>query len=78
MVATSRAKTLELLEAYRETGDSTAREQLVANYVPLVRSICRRFLTSREPQEDLFQVGMLGLLSAIGKFDQAGVPASEC
>ena len=69
MVISSRAKTLELLESYRVTGDVGAREQLVANYVPLVRRLCRRFLTSREPQEDLFQTGMLGLLSAIGKFD---------
>ena len=59
----------ELLESYRITGDVGPREQLVANYVPLVRRLCRRFLTSREPQEDLFQTGMLGLLSAIAKFD---------
>ncbi len=69
MVISSRAKTLELLESYRVMGDVGAREQLVANYVPLVRRLCRRFLTSREPQEDLFQTGMIGLLSAIAKFD---------
>ena len=69
MVTTSRAKTLELLESYRVTGDLEARERLVANYIPLVRRLCRRFLTSREPQEDLFQTGMIGLLNAITKFD---------
>ena len=68
-VTRSRAKTLQLLEAYKERGDRLAREQLVANYVPLVRSLCRRFLTSREPQEDLFQIGTIGLLNAIAKFD---------
>lgn len=69
MVATSAADTLRLLATYRETADGNAREQLVTNYVPLVRRLCRRFRTSREPQEDLFQIGMIGLLNAIEKFD---------
>lgn len=69
MVSTSATQTLKLLEAYRETADPGAREQLVSNYVPLVRRLCRRFRTSREPQEDLFQIGMIGLLNAIEKFD---------
>ena len=34
-----------------------------------VRSVCRRFRASRESQEDLFQVGVIGLLNAIDKFD---------
>ena len=41
----------------------------MTNYVPLVRRLCRGFRTSREPQEDLFQIGMIGLLNAIEKFD---------
>lgn len=65
----SAAITLQLLEVYRKTGDGKAREKLVSNYVPLVRRLCRRFRTSREPQEDLFQIGMIGLLNAIEKFD---------
>ena len=71
MATNSAAETIELLDKYRASGDPSAREQLVVNYVPLVRSICRRFRSSREPQEDLFQVGMIGLLNAIGKFDPA-------
>ena len=63
------AETLRLLEAYSEAEDAHAREQLVTNYVPLVRKLCGRFRRSREPQEDLFQVGVLGLLNAIEKFD---------
>ena len=69
MVSTSGTITVQLLEAYRQTGDAGAKEQLVTNYVPLVRSLCRRFRTSRESQEDLSQVGMIGLLNAIEKFD---------
>ncbi len=68
-VSSSAKQTLKLLETYRETSDPGAREQLVTNYVPLVRRLCRRFRTSREPQEDLFQIGMIGLLNAIEKFD---------
>ena len=68
MAKNSATLTLKLLEAYRETSDPQAREQLVTNYVPLVRRLCRRFRTSREPQEDLFQIGMIGLLNAIEKF----------
>ena len=69
MVSKSAEETLRLLEAYRERRDVSAREQLVSNYVPLVRRLCRRFRTSRKPQEDLFQIGMIGLLNAIEKFD---------
>ena len=69
MANNSATLTLKLLQAYRETSDPQAREQLVTNYVPLVRRLCRRFRTSREPQEDLFQIGMIGLLNAIEKFD---------
>ena len=69
MVSASVARTIQLLEDYRDTGDAGAREQLAVNYMPLVRTICRRFHTSREPQEDLFQTGMIGLLNAIEKFD---------
>ena len=69
MVSTSVAKTIQLLENYRDTRDAGAREQLAVNYMPLVRTLCRRFHTSREPQEDLFQTGMIGLLNSIEKFD---------
>ena len=69
MATKSATETLRLLALYRESADPAARAQLVTNYVPLVRRLCRRFRTSREPQEDLFQIGMIGLLNAIEKFD---------
>ena len=69
MVRATRTEALELLETYNRTRDVRARDQLVANYVPLVRSLCSRFRRSAEPQEDLFQMGMLGLLNAVQKFD---------
>jgi hypothetical protein len=48
------SETLRLLGVYRETNDQTIRATLVSNYEPLVRSLCRKFSSSREPQEDLF------------------------
>ena len=69
MVSTLGAKKPSLIESYARTGSTYAREQLVSDYTPLVRSLCRRFLSSRESQEDLFQIGVFGLLNAIDKFD---------
>ena len=63
------SETLRLLGVYRETNDHTIRATLVSNYEPLVRSLCREFSSSREPEEDLFQIGKIRLLNAIEKFD---------
>ena len=59
---------LRLLGVYREPNDQTIRATLVSNYEPMARSLCRTFSSSREPQEDLFQIGIIGLLNAIEKF----------
>ncbi|MEO6886709.1 MAG: SigB/SigF/SigG family RNA polymerase sigma factor [Jatrophihabitantaceae bacterium] len=45
------------------------RDQLVKLNTPLVRYLVRRFARSGEPIEDLVQVGMIGLLKAIDRFD---------
>ena len=68
-ISTAREKPRTLIELYQVTGDSVARDQIVSDYVPLVRNLCRCFLAAREPQEDLGQVGMIGLLNAVEKFD---------
>ena len=57
-----------LIEAYRG-GDEKARDQLVERYLPLVRSLAARYAGRGEPQEDLVQVGSIGLLLAIERFD---------
>ena len=46
-----------------------ARDRLVVNYIPLVRRLSNRYRGAIEPPEDLFQVGMIGLLNTIEKFD---------
>lgn len=57
-----------LIEAYR-AGDESARDRLVERYMPLVRSLAGRYAGRGEPQEDLVQVGSIGLLLAIERFD---------
>ncbi len=46
-----------------------ACEVLVTRYRPLVRSCVLRYKNSTEPQEELMQVGYVGLLKAINNFD---------
>jgi RNA polymerase sigma-B factor len=45
------------------------REQLVEQYIGLVEFLARRFRNRGEPLEDLTQVGTIGLLKAIERFD---------
>lgn len=46
-----------------------AREQLIEEHLPLVESVARRYRASGEPHEDLVQVGTIGLIKAIDRFD---------
>ena len=59
----------ELLRRYHEDGDREARQQLIEQYLPLVRSLARRYDRRGEPLEDLVQVGSIGLIKAIDRFD---------
>ena len=61
--------TKELLALYRKSQDPEAAERLVVDHLSLVKRLCWRFHSSGEPQEDLIQVGTIGLLKAIKKFD---------
>lgn len=60
--------TLELLKRAHE-GDKAARDILAEANLGLVWSIVRRFANRGVEQEDLFQIGSIGLLKAIDKFD---------
>ena len=50
-------------------GDKQAREKLVKENMGLVWSIVRRFGGRGADSEDLFQIGAMGLIKAIDKFD---------
>jgi len=48
---------------------SVARDQLVTLHLPLVNFLARRFRDRGEPLEDLVQVGTIGLINAVDRFD---------
>jgi RNA polymerase sigma-B factor len=58
-----------LLREYRERGSLRAREQVVRLYLPLVRALAHRHGHRGEPADDVFQIGVIGLLNAIDRFD---------
>lgn len=58
----------ELLEM-AQAGDEAAKSQMVEQNLGLVWSLIHRFKQSRIPQDELFQVGCLGLVKAINNFD---------
>jgi RNA polymerase sigma-B factor len=58
-----------LLRRYHEDGDLQAREQLIEQYMSLVRSLARRYSYRGEQLEDLVQIGAIGLIKAIDRFD---------
>ena len=59
---------MELI-AKAHQGDKEARDQMVLDNVGLVWSIVRRFQGRGYEMEDLFQIGSIGLLKAVDKFD---------
>ena len=65
----SRETVHTLLREYREQGDLRARERLIQQYMPLVKSLARRHSMRGELYEDLVQVGCIGLIKAVDRFD---------
>lgn len=62
--------TLELIERSKQ-GDKAARDMVVTKNIGLVWSIVRRFTGRGHELEDLFQIGCIGLIKAIDKFDSS-------
>jgi len=52
-------------------GDEKAKETLIEENSPLVKSIIKRFRSSKLEYEDLYQIGCLGFLKAINHFDES-------
>jgi RNA polymerase sigma-B factor len=58
-----------LLVAYHRDGDAEARERALVELMPLVRALASRYAGRGEPLEDLVQVGSIGLIKAVDRFD---------
>ena len=64
-----RDEDMRLFLAYRRSGDLAARDALVQRFLPLARSLARRYARASEPLEDLEQVASLALIKAIDAYD---------
>jgi RNA polymerase sigma-B factor len=51
------------------TLDAAERERLIVEHLPLVRGLARRYADRGEPLDDLVQVGTIGLIKAIDRFE---------
>ncbi len=59
----------QLLIRKAQEGDKVAREQVINENIGLVWSVVKRFLGRGQEAEDLFQIGVIGLMKAVDKFD---------
>ena len=69
MIQTMERDVEALLIAYHRDGDEHAREQVLVELLPLVRALASRYAGRGESLEDLIQVGSIGLIKAVDRFD---------
>jgi RNA polymerase sigma-B factor len=65
----ARLSDAELLRRYHEHGDVQARQQLIERHIEFVRRLASRYARRGEQLDDLTQVGCVGLIKAIDRFD---------
>ncbi len=63
------AQSQMLLKAWCEQRDPEARRELIERHLPLVRALVRRFANRGEQLDDLAQIGAVGLIKAVDRFD---------
>jgi RNA polymerase sporulation-specific sigma factor len=54
-----------------QSGDINAKEKIIQDNIGLIWSVVRRFLNRGYEADDLFQIGAIGLLKCIEKFDMS-------
>lgn len=60
---------INLLREIRETNSKEARDKLIQGNLRLVLSVIQKFAGRGEDMDDLFQIGVVGLMKAINNFD---------
>ncbi|MBR1383271.1 MAG: SigB/SigF/SigG family RNA polymerase sigma factor [Ruminococcus sp.] len=70
LIVLSESEKSELLKLTRK-GDKQARDKLIRGNLRLVLSVLQRFAGRSDSPDDLFQVGVIGLIKAIDNFDTA-------
>ncbi len=60
---------IELLKEIQATGSKEAKDKLINGNLRLVLSVIQRFANRGEDIDDLFQIGVIGLIKAINNFD---------
>ena len=65
----SKQEFYDLITRYQENHDASIKEQLIQGNLKLVMAMTKRFYHKTSHLEDLFQVGIIGLIKAIDHFD---------
>ncbi|WP_416148593.1 RNA polymerase sigma factor SigB [Salipaludibacillus sp. HK11] len=67
--AKHKEEVLKLIAEFQRTNDDELQTELVLEYENLVHALARKFSRGQRHDEDLVQVGMIGLLAAFRRFD---------
>ena len=62
-------ETIELIKEYKETNSNSTLEKIIMGNMKLVLSVIKNFSNRCDNQDDLFQIGCIGLIKAINNFD---------
>ncbi len=65
----SEEEKMKLLKEFKQTGSKAIRDKLIKGNLRLVLSVIQRFAGRGEDVDDLFQIGVVGLIKAINNFD---------
>lgn len=69
LIVLKESEKIALLKEIKATGSKVARDKLIKGNLRLVLSVIQRFTGRGEDVDDLFQIGVVGLIKAINNFD---------
>lgn len=62
-------ETVKLLKKYKEKNDNKILEEIIMGNMKLILSVIKNFTNRCDNQDDLFQIGCIGLIKAVNNFD---------